>query len=223
MEQKKELDLKMVKLVQENSEQNKKLREIKEQEQIEKELKKAFENLSDNEINKLIDGFYSQSIQDDSNHKKQEIHGKTYVDKNKMVENIKVIGTAAILVASIVITGKVISTMNLVSTYNDIMNEKIEAELNQGQKNAYEDRHKNPITSAIEHYQNIQEAKNDLKATGNYNFWGDNIKDPDKEYTEYEIDDINLTNITEDAIEIATDKEIDESKKTESWGRTNGR
>ena len=36
MEQKKELDLKMVKLVQENSEQNKKLREIKEQEQIEK-------------------------------------------------------------------------------------------------------------------------------------------------------------------------------------------
>ena len=140
-----------------------------------------------------------------------------------MVENIKVIGTAAILVASIVITGKVISTMNLVSTYNDIMNEKIEAELNQGQKNAYEDRHKNPITSAIEHYQNIQEAKNELKATGNYNFWGDNIKDPDKEYTEYEIDDINLTNITEDAIEIATDKEIDESKKTESWGRTNGR
>lgn len=220
MEQKKELDLKLIELVQKNNEINKELMEKK---QVEKELKKAFENFNDNDIDKLVDSFYTQSIQGDSNHKKQEIHGKTYVGKNKVLENIRTIGAATILVAAIAITGKVISTMNLVSIYDDTMNEKIEAELNQGQKNAYEERHKNPITSAVEHYQNIQEAKNELKATGNYNFFGDNIKDLDKEYTEYDVDGINLTDITEDAIEIATDREIEEAKKTESWGRINGR
>lgn len=163
--------------------------------------------------------FYQNSIQDDKGSKRQEIHGETYKGKGDLLDKVKIaVGVASLIIAA----GAMVKAADVYATvdqYNDVLETKMEQELTEGNINAYNSDHDNAIIDGIKDYQAIQEAKKELKETGNYNIVGDNITDTDKEYQKFDEDSIyTMSNLTEDAIDVVSDQVIDEYKNVSMGG-----
>lgn len=151
---------------------------------------------------KAIHHFCENSIQDKNYSKKKQIHGKTYVGKKAFY--------MAIAVAGVILTSKVVEITSEVSEYNRILNQKMESELNHSEQALYQEEHKNPILNAIDAYQQIKEEKENLNSE-HYNFLGENIQDNHTTYLPFdERSSFNLSEKSQDAIDMATDQVISE-------------
>lgn len=168
--------------------------------------------IADERFLKIVDSFYENSVQDEKKSKRQRVRGETYKGKKDLANNIKIALKMTAVIVALGVTMKGINIYTTVDNYNDILKEKMENELTEDNINAYNINHDNPILDGIEDYKMIQEAKKELKETGNYNFFGENISGEDKVYTDFNVDDYHLTNLEEDAIDIVTDRVIDEYK-----------
>lgn len=169
--------------------------------------------------NNISERFYRNSIQDDKGSKRQEIHGETYKRKDDLLKRINVAVGILSLIAAASAIAKSVDVYATVDQYNRVLETKMEQELTEGNINAYNRDHDIPIIDGIKDYQTIQEAKSELKETGNYNTVGDNITDTDKEYQKFDNGSIyTLSNLTEDAIDMVSDQVIDEYKNISVGG-----
>lgn len=144
---------------------------------------------------------------------KQEIHGKTYVgSKNKKL--YKIIGYSLAAIAAIVGITAGAKANEKVSIYNDVLETKMEQELNQDQVTAYHnDQDKsNALSNWLDKKSKINDAFKELNPD-DYNFHGARITDSDIEYIPFDGDSLfNLSEKEQDAIASATDKVIEEYK-----------
>lgn len=170
-------------------------------------------NYSNEKIIEFRDRYFENSIQDVNKSKKQKVRGETYRGKKDLIKNIETALkiSSAILVLGITLKG--VEVYNVVDAYNDVLEQKMENELTEGNINAYNKYHSHPIIDGLADYQAIKDAKEELKETGNYNILGTNVENPDKEYTTYTVDEYRLSNLQEDAIDMVTDNVIDEYSK----------
>lgn len=168
--------------------------------------------LADERFNEIIDSFYKNSVQDEKKSKRQRVRGETYKGKKDLVNNVKIALKMSAIIISFGVAMKGINIYTTVDNYNDVLKEKMENELTEDNINAYNTYHDNPIIDGIEDYKMIRDTMKELKETGNYDFFGKNIGDPDKEYSDFDVDGYNLTNLESDAIDIVSDKVIDEYK-----------
>lgn len=151
---------------------------------------------------KAIHDFCRNSIQDKNSSKKKQIHGKTYVGKTALY--------VAIAVAGVIAASKVVEITSEVSEYNRILNQKIESELSNSEQVLYQEEHKNPILNTIDAYQQIKEGKENLNSE-HYNFLGENIQDDHATYLPFDRrSSFNLSEKSQDAIDMATDQVISE-------------
>lgn len=213
MEQRTEIDTSMFKYINANSGQAQRNRK--------RELEISGRE-ADERFFKNMNSFYENSIQDSNNTKKQEIRGETYVGKSESLT--KKIGialkiTAGILAVAVTVeAGKMAITLD---EYNDVLNEKMEQQLTDGEIAYYENVHSNPIKNAFESYTEIKDVEKQLKQTDNYDLLGNNITGNNKEYEyEYTRDDLfPISNLTEDAIDIVTDNVVEESRGHFHYGK----
>ena len=205
----KDLDLSMVKLVQEHSAQLKREQERAIQEENQQLIEKFTGIVSESEKEKIRQRFYQNSIQTKEKTKKQGIRGKLYANKNR-IKNLLII-VAGIATTLVIVKGVAISEE--VSHYNKVLEQKMETELTDRQVEAYRNDHDNFISNTIEACQQIEEAKTSLNPE-DYNLQGINITNHDNEYLTWDDDSfINLTEQTQDAIDIATDEVISEYRR----------
>lgn len=196
----------MVKMAQENSAQYKREKKQASIDEANEDIRKTIETLNRTELEKIQQNFYQNSIQDTEKTKKIRIFGNLYVNK-KLAKRIIVVVVA--IVGSIVV-GKTITSISEINEYNRVLKQKMETELTDEQIEMYHNDHANPISNIFEAYQEIDEGKDSLNPD-HYNFFGDNINDPDKEYLPFDGDSfINLSEYQQDAIDIATNNVIEE-------------
>ncbi|MBE6147024.1 MAG: hypothetical protein E7168_01670 [Firmicutes bacterium] len=145
-------------------------------------------------------------------HMEQRIHGEVYVGKTSAMERfIKTAIPVALGIAAIVITVKVGVAADEIDTYNNTFNQVAQESLTERQQELYEQDHDSVferIEAAFEHHNQIEENKEILKATGDYDWQGNKIG----EKTEIQDPDalIQITQLQQDAIDMAVDEEIKE-------------
>ena len=174
------------------------------------ELELTLMNMT-NDNSKRNKEFYENYVNKSKKASKQEIHGKTYVgSKNKKLYRIISIVVAGIAVMAGVTAGARIDEK--VSTYDRVLETKMEQELNKDQITAYhndQDR-TNGINNWFDKNSNINAAKQELNSD-DYNLHEARITDSDIEYLPFEAESF-LTEKDQDAINLAADKVLDESK-----------
>lgn len=142
--------------------------------------------------------------------KKQKIKGELYVNKDGR-EKVKI--TVGLIVAALGISGLVygFNENEKLGLYNKVLNEKMEQELTDEQISAYNrDQEKNSaIANYIDKHNEIKEAKDSLDSI-DYNILGDSLI-LDKEYIKQD-SSYTISEKTQDAIDVATDKVIEEYK-----------
>ena len=142
----------------------------------------------------------------------REIPGEVYVGRtNTMLNFIKVSVPVALATVALVLTTKVGIAYTTVDEYDNKLNQAMSESLTLKQKEIYQEEHDSVferVDAFFENYDRIKENEETLKATGDYNFLGEKageekiIKDPGSI--------IQLTNLTEDAIDMAVQEEIQE-------------
>lgn len=166
-----------------------------------------------NENSRINRELYQNYARKSEKASKQEIHGKTYVgSKNKKL--YKIIGYSLAAIAATVGITAGAKANEKVSIYNDVLEIKMEQELNKDQITAYhndQDR-TNRISNWIDKNSEINAARKELNSD-DYDLHGVRITDSDIEYLPF--DGYSLMNLTEkdqDAIHLAADKVIEEYK-----------
>lgn len=191
----KELDLSMVKQVQERHAEYKKEQEM--------ELKQ-----------KKLRALSQKSIQNGS--MRQEVYGKKYVGKQGKEKKESVIPLfCSLAMLTVSLTSGIVAADKLeqVSYYNKVLEQKMEQELTENQMAAYQkDQERNMIMNTIEKLGQIKEAHQMLD-NSNYDIIGNNISDMTTEYLPFDEDSlIQLSEKDQDAIDVATDQVIEEYK-----------
>lgn len=158
-------------------------------------------------------GLYQNYASKSKKASKQEIFGKTYVgSKNKKLYKIIVYSLAVIAAAAGITAGA--KANEKVSIYNDVLETKMEQELNKDQIAAYhndQDR-TNCISNWIDKNSDINAAEKELNSD-DYDLHGVRITDSDIEYLPFDgYSPMNLTEKDQDAIHLAADKVIEEYK-----------
>lgn len=198
----KELDLTMVNMANMSNKKGRKLINEQARKEALKETDRVLSTINQAQREKAIHNFCKNSIQDQNHSKRKLIHGKTYVGKEAVY--------VALAVAAVILTAKGTEITSEILEYNRVLDQKIESELTNSEKNLYQAEHKNPILNAIDTYQQIQEGKEGLNSK-HYNFFGENIQDNSKEYLPFDGRSFfNLSEYSQDAIDIATDQVVSE-------------
>lgn len=166
-----------------------------------------------NDNSKRNKEFYENYVNKSKKASKQEIHGKTYVGNgNKLLARYLLPFLIGIPIGIGII--HVTDDVGKVSTYNDVLETKMEQELNQNQVTAYHnDQDKsNALSNWLSKKSKINDAFKELNSD-DYNFQGARITDSDIEYIPFDGDSLfNLSEKEQDAIASATDKVIEEYK-----------
>lgn len=198
----KELDLTMARIANMNTKQGEKIRNQESRETAMMELNKVLSTIGVEKRKKSLEGFYANSIQDEKHSKRKEIHGKTYMGKVSFY--------VALAVAGIILASKGIENISEIAEYNRVLEQKIEKELTDSEQALYHQEHSNIISNTVEAYQNIKDSEDSL-ISEYYNIFGENVSDFSLEYLPFdERSFFNLSERSQDAIDIATDQVIQE-------------
>ncbi len=202
---KEELNLDLMNMVSKDSPVNKKKADKMEKEQAAHDIDTTLKILRQKQLG---ESFYRKSLQDKQNTKNQKIFGKTYVGKNVLKTSILMFSVAA----GVILVGKTANATIEISHYNHVLEQKMNDQLTQEEKENYEMEHNHPIFDSLEIYQNIQDAKDTLDSHS-YDFQGNNNFDVNTEYLPVDEGIVNLSEKDQDAINIATDQVISEYKE----------
>lgn len=203
---KEELNLDILKVVNQNSAQYKRMQDEKYRMESERLIKETLATLDEKKVEDNKKRIYLKSVQDEKVSKRQQVHGKTYVGK-RTVRDL-VIAASAISIAILVSKGGYIATELM--EFDNALDKKMATELTEEERTAYKDDHKNWFATAFENYEEIADAKESLNPD-DYDIQGNNITDTDKEYLPFDEDGLfRISEFQQDAIDIATDNVIEE-------------
>lgn len=145
------------------------------------------------------ENFFKKSFSNEKIRINGEVYVGKHIDKERVKKTVKI--ASGFLLAVVLMKG--VSTINLMDRYYHTLDSKAQKELTQEEFENYQ--HDKP--SFIEAYRDYQDAKNELKQTGNYSLLGKNLNSSDQSSYE-ETDFLSFTNIQEDAMKQAISEQI---------------
>lgn len=197
----KDLDLTMVGMTNANSKQARKILNGRARQEALEDMNRTLSLIDNAKRETAFKNFCQNSIQNKNHSKRKQIHGKTYVGKKTFYVALAVAGT--------ILASKGVQVASEISEYGRVLEQKVENELTDSEQALFEEEHTNGLLNIIDAYQNIQEGKESLDSE-HYNFLGENIQNGSQEYLPSDEGFFNLSERQQDAIDVATDKVIEE-------------